>query len=62
MTSIGPSALVCGGFSPVIPFTVDIEIKCVGDNGKVCTDKCGFKQNCAALGASIEVKGDIVDP
>jgi hypothetical protein len=36
MTSIGPSALVCGGFSPVIPFTVDIEIKCVGGNGKVC--------------------------
>ena len=54
MTSIGPSALVCGGFSPVIPFTVDIEIKCVGENGKVGTEKCGFRQNCVALGVSID--------
>ena len=45
---------MCGGFSPVIPFTVDIEIKCVGGNGKVCTEKC-------ALGVYIGVKGDDVD-
>ncbi len=38
MTSIGPSALVCGGFSTVIPFTVEIEIKCVGGNEKVCME------------------------
>ena len=39
MTAIGPSALVCGGFSPVITFEADMKIKCV-DSDKVCSQYC----------------------
>ena len=60
MTAIGPSALMCGGYSPVIPFAVSMDIKCFEGDAKVCTGKCGIRQMCVELGVSESMNGNIV--